>query len=158
MNVAESVDLLMAKRRKMANYAYWQRRPNSLTLESIEGDVEGCGRRGRRKLSWTDNIRDWPANGIRREDGGAYEGGDTSTALTGLYDSPDGMSIIANRNGMDDPKKAFYFMPVSIQFSVCFNENETFSITYPNIEIPKLNETFAEEEIFEGPTRSCDKT
>jgi hypothetical protein len=47
------------KKRKLAKYAHWKRRPESVVLATIEGEVEGRAKRGRRRTGWTDNIREW---------------------------------------------------------------------------------------------------
>lgn len=47
------------KRRKIRKYGHWKRRSESLVLTSIEGQTEGRGRRGRRKIDWMDNVVSW---------------------------------------------------------------------------------------------------
>ena len=47
------------KRRKIRKYGHWKRRSQSLVLASIEGQMEGRGRRGRRKIDWMSNIISW---------------------------------------------------------------------------------------------------
>ena len=44
------------KRRKMRKYRHWKRRGESLVLASVEGEAEGRGRRGRRRMEWMTNI------------------------------------------------------------------------------------------------------
>ncbi|XP_078491079.1 uncharacterized protein LOC144747144 [Ciona intestinalis] len=44
------------KRRKMRKYRHWKRRGESLVLTSVEGEAEGRGRRGRRRMEWISNI------------------------------------------------------------------------------------------------------
>ena len=47
------------KRRKIRKYRHWKRRGDSVVLESIEGETEGRGRRGRRRVEWVTNILTW---------------------------------------------------------------------------------------------------
>lgn len=47
------------KRRKLSKYAHWKRRPESAVLTTIEGEVEGRAKRGRRRTGWVDNVREW---------------------------------------------------------------------------------------------------
>ena len=45
-------------------YSHWKRRPDSLVQTTIEGEVEGKARPGRRKTGWVDNIRTWTNGGM----------------------------------------------------------------------------------------------
>ena len=56
--------LTQVKKRKISKYGHWKRRGESLVLATIEGEVEGKARPGRRKTAWTDNIRDWTDGGL----------------------------------------------------------------------------------------------
>ncbi|XP_063596230.1 uncharacterized protein LOC134773083 [Penaeus indicus] len=47
------------KRRKIQKYGHWKRRGESLVLATIEGETEGVGRRGRRRIEWVSNIFNW---------------------------------------------------------------------------------------------------
>ena len=49
------------KRRKLAKYMHWKRRPESIVTMSIEGEIMGKNKRGRRRIAWVvvDNIREW---------------------------------------------------------------------------------------------------
>ena len=47
------------KRRKIAKCYHWKRRGDSLVLCTIEGEVSGKCKRGRRRTSWIDEIREW---------------------------------------------------------------------------------------------------
>ena len=51
--------LQQVKRRKLQKYGHWKRRSNSLVLATIEGEVNAKGRRGRRRIEWMDNIKEW---------------------------------------------------------------------------------------------------
>ena len=46
-------------------YGYWKRRSDSLVQMTVEGEVEGKDRPGRRKTGWIDNIPS--GNGQREE-------------------------------------------------------------------------------------------
>ena len=60
VGVSENKGLLAAiKRRKLAKYGHWKRRPKSLVLATIEGEIQGKNKQGRRKTGWIDNIREW---------------------------------------------------------------------------------------------------
>lgn len=52
------------KRRKQSKYAHWKRRGSSLLLAAVEGEPPGRLRRGRRRIEWPDNIRDWTDGGM----------------------------------------------------------------------------------------------
>ena len=47
------------KQRKLRKYDHWKRRGDSLVLATIEGEVSGRGRRGRRRQEWISNIIEW---------------------------------------------------------------------------------------------------
>lgn len=47
------------KKRKIRKYGHWKRRGSSIVLATIEGETEGRGRRGRRKIEWVDNVIKW---------------------------------------------------------------------------------------------------
>ena len=47
------------KRRKLAKYMHWKRRPESIVTMSIEGEIMRKNKKGRRKIAWVDNIREW---------------------------------------------------------------------------------------------------
>ena len=47
------------KKRKLRKYNHWKRRGSSLVLSTIEGEVNGKARRGRRRQEWIDNIIEW---------------------------------------------------------------------------------------------------
>ena len=57
--------LAQLKKRKLSMYGHWKRRPESLTQMTIEGEVEGKARPGRRKTGWIDNIRAWTDGGMK---------------------------------------------------------------------------------------------
>ena len=60
VNVKEEDGLLATiKRRKISKYGHWKRRPDSVVLAVIEGEVEGRNKRGRRRINWFDNIPKW---------------------------------------------------------------------------------------------------
>ena len=61
--VSEGI-ITQVKRRKMAKYSHWKRRPTSLVIASVEGEVEGRGRPGRRKRAWIDDIERWTDGGL----------------------------------------------------------------------------------------------
>ena len=66
MKVREEKGLLEeVKKRKISKYCHWKRRPKSLMLTIIEGKTPGNGRRGRRRMSWMDNINRWSDIRIR---------------------------------------------------------------------------------------------
>ena len=44
------------RRRKIRKYRHWKRRGESLVMASVEGEAEGRGRRGRRRMEWMSNI------------------------------------------------------------------------------------------------------
>ena len=48
------------KRRKQLKYGHWKRRPDSAVLMTIEGEVEGRARRGRRRKAWIDDLQGTP--------------------------------------------------------------------------------------------------
>ena len=45
--------------RKIRKYGHWTRRGDSIVLDTIEGETEGKGRRGRRRMEWMDNMGRW---------------------------------------------------------------------------------------------------
>ena len=45
-------------RRKLANYMHWKRRPEDIVMTSIDGEIIGKNKRGRRRTIWVDNIRE----------------------------------------------------------------------------------------------------
>ena len=51
--------LMEVKKRKLRKYRHWKRRGESMVLASIEGETEGRGRRGRRRVEWISNIVHW---------------------------------------------------------------------------------------------------
>ena len=51
--------LEQVKKRKTRKYGHWKRRGDSLVLATIEGEVNAKGRRGRRRVEWSDNIAEW---------------------------------------------------------------------------------------------------
>ena len=69
------------KRRKIRKYRHWKRRGESMVLATVEGETEGRGRRGRRRVEWSDNIIHWE-NGVEQAHRNAWER--RSTARTGL--------------------------------------------------------------------------
>ena len=44
------------RRRKIRKCRHWKRRGESLVMASVEGEAEGRGRRGRRRMEWMSNI------------------------------------------------------------------------------------------------------
>ncbi|XP_072037178.1 uncharacterized protein [Amphiura filiformis] len=56
--------LSQLKKRKISLYGHWKRRPDSIVQITIEGEVEGKARPGRRKTGWIDNIRMWTNGGM----------------------------------------------------------------------------------------------
>ncbi len=56
--------LAQLKKRKLAMYGHWKRRPDSIVLATIEGEVEGKARPGRRRTAWIDNIKAWTNGGL----------------------------------------------------------------------------------------------
>ena len=60
VGVSEEDGMLRAvKLRKIRKYGHWKRRGDSIVLATIEGETEGKGRRGRRRMEWMDNIKTW---------------------------------------------------------------------------------------------------
>ena len=58
VGVSEEDGTLRAlKLRKIRKYGHWRRRGDSIVLAMIEGETEGKGRRGRRRMEWMDNIK-----------------------------------------------------------------------------------------------------
>ena len=47
------------KRRKLVKYMHWKRWPESTVMTSIEGEIMGKNKRGKRRTAWVDNIREW---------------------------------------------------------------------------------------------------
>ena len=60
------------KKRKLRKYNHWKRRGSSLVLSTIEGEVNGKARRGRRRQEWIDNIIEWRGS-INNAKKAAYE-------------------------------------------------------------------------------------
>ena len=56
--------LAQLKKRKLSIYGHWKRRPESLVQMTVEGEVEGKARPGRRKTGWIDNIESWTDGGV----------------------------------------------------------------------------------------------
>ncbi len=56
--------LAQLKKRKLAVYEHWKRRPDSIVLATIEREVEGKARPGRRRTAWIDNIGAWTNGGL----------------------------------------------------------------------------------------------
>ena len=56
--------LAQLKKRKLAIYGHWKRRPESMVQMTVEGEVEGKARPGRRKTGWIDNIESWTEGGV----------------------------------------------------------------------------------------------
>ena len=56
--------LAQLKKRKCAMYGHWKRRPESLVQMTVEGEVEGKAKPGRKKTGWIDNIRTWTEGGM----------------------------------------------------------------------------------------------
>lgn len=54
---------------KVAKLCHWKRRPNSLIMCTLEGEILGKDRVGRRKTRWIDNIKTWMSGGVY----GTYE-------------------------------------------------------------------------------------
>ena len=69
------------KRRKLRKYRHWKRRGESMVLASIEGETDGRGKRGRRKVEWMTNVIRWE-EGVEQAHRNAYDR--VSTAHTGL--------------------------------------------------------------------------
>ena len=53
------------QKRKLAKYAHWKRRGESLVLAAVEGEPPGKRKRGRRRIEWHDNIREWTEGGMQ---------------------------------------------------------------------------------------------
>ena len=65
VGVTEKEGLLAhLKKRKLSMYGHWKRRSGSLVQMTVEGEVEGKARPGRRKTAWIDNIRKWTDGGM----------------------------------------------------------------------------------------------
>ena len=65
IQVPEEAGLLQQiRRRKIAKYGHWKRRPESIVTATIEGEVEGRGRHGRRRAAWIDDIKRWTEGGL----------------------------------------------------------------------------------------------
>ncbi|XP_071816608.1 uncharacterized protein [Apostichopus japonicus] len=52
------------RKRKLSMYGHWKRLSDSLIQMTVEGEVEGKARPGRRKTGWIDNIRKWTDGGM----------------------------------------------------------------------------------------------
>ncbi|PIK42267.1 endonuclease-reverse transcriptase [Apostichopus japonicus] len=65
VGVSEEEGLLVQlRKRKLSMYGHWKRRSDSLIQMTVEGEVEGKARPGRRKTGWIDNIRKWTDGGM----------------------------------------------------------------------------------------------
>ena len=65
VGVSEEEGLLaQLRKRKLSMYGHWKRRSDSLVQMTVEGEVEGKTRPGRRKTGWIDNIRKWTEGGM----------------------------------------------------------------------------------------------
>ncbi|XP_072019709.1 uncharacterized protein [Amphiura filiformis] len=65
VGITEKQGLLsQLKKRKISLYGHWKWRPDSIVQITIEGEVEGKARPGRRKTGWIDNIRMWTNGGM----------------------------------------------------------------------------------------------
>ena len=65
VGVKEEQGLLkMVKRRKISKFCHWKRRPESLTLRSIEYEITGVNKKGRRRCQWIDNVEKWTVGGV----------------------------------------------------------------------------------------------
>ena len=74
VGVPEKKGLLAeVKKRKLAKYGHWKRRGGSLVLATVEGEPPGKNMRGRRRMEWSDNIRDWTEGGMRVAATAAWE-------------------------------------------------------------------------------------
>ena len=60
----ESGLLMRVKRRKLAKYGHWKRRPGSLPLRTIEYELPGPNKIGRPKTLWINNIDQWTVGGL----------------------------------------------------------------------------------------------
>ena len=40
-------------------YRHWKRRGESLVIATVEGEIEGKRKRGRRRIDWAENISQW---------------------------------------------------------------------------------------------------
>ena len=47
----------LIERRQISKYCHWKRQPNSLVMATVEGEVNGKARRGRRRTGWIEVIR-----------------------------------------------------------------------------------------------------
>ena len=64
--VTNEKDLLtIVKERKVAKLCHWKRRPNSLVICVLEGEMPGKTRVGRPKTKWIDNIKAWIDGGVQ---------------------------------------------------------------------------------------------
>ena len=77
----ESRLLPEVKRRKIRKYRHWKRRGESVVLATVEGETDGRGKRGRRRVEWVDNIIHWEES-VEHAHVNAHER--MSTAHTGL--------------------------------------------------------------------------
>ena len=65
VGISEEEGLLsQLKKRKLSKYGHWKRRPESIVQATIEGEVEGKAKPGRRKTGWIDNIKAWTEGGM----------------------------------------------------------------------------------------------
>ena len=64
--VTNEKDLLkIVKERKVSKLCHWKRRPNSLVMCVVEGEMPGKNRVGRRKTRWIDNVKTWIDGGVQ---------------------------------------------------------------------------------------------
>ena len=65
--------IVQLRKRKVSKYGHWKRCSDSLVQTTIEGEVEGKARPGRRKTGWIDNIRMWTDGGMAVARENAYK-------------------------------------------------------------------------------------
>ena len=53
------------KEGKLRKYGHWKRRPDSLVTATIEGEVQGRAKRGRRRRGWIEDIAAWTDGGLQ---------------------------------------------------------------------------------------------
>ena len=53
------------KEGKLRKYGHWKRRPDSLVIATIEGEVQGKAKRGRRRRGWVEDIATWTDGGLQ---------------------------------------------------------------------------------------------
>ena len=59
--------------RELSKYAHWKRRGESLVLAAVECEPPGKRVRGRRRIEWHDNIREWTEGGMQAAQAAARE-------------------------------------------------------------------------------------